>query len=415
MLSKYLVGLKRDLIILLVGYLSYAIGQWLILFILLKNNHILAGEYSYALALTGPLITFSFLQLRTLFISDAKEKYKIELLFLIRILTTIIVISSFFILSYFLNKNLSTIITILMIGISRSLEGFCDLSYGIYQKNNQITKMGRSLMLRGFVPLFIVILLSYYSLLNFFVYINFLGVLLIVYFDIKNFNLIKIKELLSEANKYEKTKEVLKQSLYLSTIGLLMSLVPNIPRYFIEYFEGFEQLALFSTVGYILVVGTLISSAVSDSIIYKLSKLVHEKNKTSFVEIYKKIIFYSILLLVFTVVASLVLSEKFATIIAPNNVKETVSLFFITNITVPIQILASIFMTILISLNFIKYQLIIYFFQVLFLATLCFYLIPKYGMIGASVSLLIMFFITCLVLLFVIKWRINTVYLISIK
>lgn len=277
---------------LLSGNMLFAFSQWLMLiFFSHYSNPLQLGYYSYALALTAPIFMLTNLQLRPILVVDwnTQKKYRFDQYFYIRIISTVIAIVISMILAFY-NHSAGLLIIIIVV-LMKSCEAISDIIYALYNAENKTRFISRSLIIKsiGIILISIVVLLStgdvFYSLLA--VLICYIVTLLLIDFK-------QIKKNLGRVLFWDHSfKKIFLTGLPLGLSVMLISLQTNIPRYFLEYSNGVEQVGVLTILYYFVVIGGIITNSICQYLSPYFSKYFHENEVELLKSTINKALFFS--------------------------------------------------------------------------------------------------------------------------
>lgn len=258
-------SLRRNFSLILSGNLLYTLSQWGILMILAKlGSPRMVGQFTLGLAITAPIILLTDLQLRSVLATDAEREvpYRdyVTLKRWMCAAACLLLILCAFIGGY----PPYTAGIILMIGLSKMIESFCELNYGLFQREDKMNLIARSLISRGILSFTAIALLVWLK-----------GNLLMAVAGLAASWLIVLLILdLKAARKFEKSavvqnfthmKKLFLKSLPLGFVMMMLSLNINIPRYILEKVVGTTSLGYFSAISYILMSGNLLVTALGQA------------------------------------------------------------------------------------------------------------------------------------------------------
>lgn len=269
---------------ILFGNLFYGMCQWGLIVIIAKlANPETVGEFSLGLAVSAPIIMFFNMQARSIQATDSKNDFHFSEYLVFRILTNIAsfaVLTVVVLLSGYKNE---TALIIMIIGFAKIFEATSDIVMGLFQKKEKMEFVAKSLMIRGGVSI-IVVGSSLYITSNFLLSM----VLLSITWGLNLFcyDLNVCKQILSKDDmrgvedrnfviikgcKYKRILRIALLALPLGLVSMLLSLNVNIPKYFIESMMGKNELGLFTSMAYLVLIGSKIVNAIGQVVIPRLS------------------------------------------------------------------------------------------------------------------------------------------------
>lgn len=273
-----------------VGNVVYSACQWGILVLLAKiGNPEMVGKYGLAMAIATPVLALSSLQLRAVLTTDVKEKVHFGEYLGFRLLTT--VLSLVVIAGIALRSPRGSMAVIVVLGVAQAIENLSDLYWGRMQFYDNMDRIAKSMIVRGVLGL---------AAMGAGVYLThqvFWGVVgltlaraaVLLGYDITKRTQLVPRNVLSPseakrilASGYEQLRprwsaavqsELFRTSITLGVIAMLVSLLPNIPRYFLVGSLGERALGIFTATAFLVSTGNLIMTAMGQAAFVRLAKL----------------------------------------------------------------------------------------------------------------------------------------------
>lgn len=268
------------------GNIAYAGCQWGILVILAKlTSPEMVGRFALGLAVTAPIIMLSNLQLRGVQATDARGEYLFGHYLGLRLITTLLALLIITTVVYLGTYSLEAGLVILAVGFSKAFESISDVYYGFMQRCERMDRIAKSRMIKGPLSLCALGVMVYATgnILWGVVGLALTWALILVAYDMPGAALImkwniKSDDQLQSLYKQLLPKFDLKPLLQLAWLAfplgivmLLLSLMPNIPRYFIEYYWSERELGIFAALAYLVVAGSTVVGAMGQSTVPRLS------------------------------------------------------------------------------------------------------------------------------------------------
>jgi O-antigen/teichoic acid export membrane protein len=280
------LSLRKNFSWNLVGNIAYAGCQWGILVILAKlTSPEMVGRFALGLAVTAPIIMLSNLQLRGVQATDARGEYLFSHYLGLRLITTLLALLIITTVVYLGTYSLEAGLVILAVGFSKAFESISDVYYGFMQRCERMDRIAKSRMIKGPLSLCALGAMVYATgnILWGVVGLALTWALILVAYDMPGAALImkwniKSDDQLQSLYKQLLPKFDLKPLLQLAWLAfplgivmLLLSLMPNIPRYFIEYYWSERELGIFAALAYLVVAGSTVVGAMGQSTVPRLS------------------------------------------------------------------------------------------------------------------------------------------------
>jgi O-antigen/teichoic acid export membrane protein len=370
------------------GNLVYALSQWLIITIIARNG---SGEdlgiYSLGLAITAPIVLFFSFQLRTIVATDTKNDFSFSQYLGGRIthltLSFILIVP----IAILYSDNNKTIIIIIIMGIIKYVEALSDICMGYFQKIGKIDLIGKSQFYRGLTTSVIMCLLYIYTQ-N--LIISCLGLLIVmllryIYYDIKNLKPLTVfKPIFGQSSI-----TLMIMTFPLGAASLISSLNTNIPRYFLDYFGGVEEVGVFSALYYVLIAGNMVLTPISLLAAPKIADAYNKDSVSTFIKINVKLASLVSLIFLFFFVIVLFKGELIITILYGEEYSKYVDEFIVISFSLLFAFVTTFFALSTVAARVITLQPIINIIVLVVTLISSYLLISEYSILGASYSLLI--------------------------
>jgi O-antigen/teichoic acid export membrane protein len=261
-----------------VGNVVYSGCQWLMLVLLAKiGNTEMVGQYGLALAIAGPVLALSALQLRAVLTTDVKEQIHFGEYLGFRLLTT--ALSLLVIAGLAFKNHGSAYLVILIVGVAQAIEILSDMYYARMQFDDHMDRIAKSMIARGILGLAAMaagIFLTG-SLVLGVAGLTLARAVVVLGYDIRKSTHVRTNLTLAEGALRPRWSpdaqwELLRTSTTLGIIAMLVSLLPNIPRYFIAGSLGERALGIFTATAFLVSTGNLIITAMGQAAFVRLAK-----------------------------------------------------------------------------------------------------------------------------------------------
>jgi O-antigen/teichoic acid export membrane protein len=275
-----------------VGNVIYSACQWGMLVLLAKlGNPEMVGQYGLALAIATPVFALSTLQLRAVLTTDVHERIHFGEYLGFRLLTTVLSMVIIAGAAFAMHESAESTWVVLIVGVAQALEIVSDLYYAKMQFHEHMDRIAKSMIVRGVVGLAAMGAGVYFAHSVIWGAIGLVvarGLVLVAY-DVRKRTHFQAHSSL-EAHELVQSKrpadqslrprwnrdvqiELLRTSLTLGVIAMLVSLLPNIPRYFIAGSLGERALGIFTATAFLVASGNLIINAMGQSAFVRMAKL----------------------------------------------------------------------------------------------------------------------------------------------
>lgn len=398
------LSLRKNFVWAFASNVINALGQWVMLVILAKMSSVEdVGSFGFAVAVSAPVIMLANLNLSAVYVTDAAEHYQFGEYMTLRLLT---VIAAFFTVLgiVFLGKyDKALMILILSWCLAQCALSIKDLYLGIMQKHERMDKIFFSRIIQTIFSIggfFLV--LYFFKSLNLAVLAVVIGRTLPIFiYDLPiSFNLIKTK---GKNNFYEllpnfRITKILKLFWLAAPLGVVMfltSLNSNIPRYFIEHYQGSAELGYFTALSSFMTAGNLTISALAQSAIPRLA-VYYKDNLRGFRILLVKLGFFGLAIGIAGVLVSLIFGKLILLIFfKPEYTRYNNILILLMFSAIPWYISSFLYDGLLVARR-IKIQIPLTIISIITVLVFCVLLVPRFSQSGAAISIFMGFFIALL-------------------
>jgi O-antigen/teichoic acid export membrane protein len=279
------LSLRRNAAWTLLGNLTFAACHWggFVIVGRLGGPEEL-GRYAFALALVMPIMLFAGLQMRELQVADATQRYRFDDYFAVRLVGT--ACASLVLLVIAVAGYARPIgVAILLVALARGFESLSEVHYGLAHRHRRLDLVAQSMMLRGVLGL-VALGTGYYLTED--LAVGLIGVAVtraVVWwcFDRASTRQWRNSEAGSVSGpSFKRRLELAWMALPLGVAMLLVTLNPNVPRYFIEASAGLAALGLFTSMAHFVVAGRLAINAVAQAAFPRLADLHAAGDRAAF-------------------------------------------------------------------------------------------------------------------------------------
>lgn len=405
--------LRRNFSWTFTGNLIYAASQWGMLVVLAKlGSPEMVGQFTLGLAVTAPVIMFTNLQLRGIQATDAKGDYVFSDYLGLRLIGTGLALLIIAGITLKAGYRLETSLVILAIALAKAFESITDVFNGLIQQHERMDRIAIALMIKG--PLSLLLLAIGVSLTGSVVG-GAIGLaiawgLVLGGWDIRNGRLILNNSshqregenlLVADAEPaksqnplyprwHRKTlSKLVLLALPLGFVMMLISLNTNIPRYFIERYLGERELGIFAAMSYLMVVGSMVVSALAESASPRLAKYYAAGNSTAFRTLLLKLVGVGLMLGMGGVFVAVVAGKPILTLLYRPEYAERADLFAWLMVAAGMGYVSSFLGYGMTAARYFRVQMPLFVLVTGSCAIACFWLIPTQGVRGAAIALII--------------------------
>jgi O-antigen/teichoic acid export membrane protein len=390
------MSLRKNFAWTFTGNLVNAGSLWALIVILTKRTSPEAvGQFSYALALTTPIMLFASLKLRSAQATDQRHEYSFGDYWSLRLLTTLLAMVIIVVLALVNHSKQGLFGVIAIVGVAKGVESLSDIIYGLFQQHERMDLISKSMIARGLLALVIALvsLLLMPSVIILAVSLLLSWSIVLFLHDAPNAKLL-LAERSDSCRIIPKLSRSRLQRLTLLTLPLgasiaIGSLYNNIPRYIIEHSLGTSSLGIFSALAYFMIFGGMIFTALAQSVIPRLARYYAEANYLGFRQILFKLIGLGFSIGLFGVIIALVMGKRFLNIFYTEIYAAHSSLLVLFMIA---NLVDFTFLAIASAVNAMRHfriQVVIASISTLIMAPACFVLVGKIGLEGAAYSMII--------------------------
>ncbi len=399
------LSLRRNIAWVFVGNVVYALSQWLILIVLAKLGTLeMVGQYAFAVALASPIIIFSNLRLRWVVAVDTQREYRFGDYFGLRLSTTFVALVVVALLAL-IAPNSTSALVLLAVACAKGFESISDLLYGRFQLDERLDFMAKSMLLRGVLA---VVAFALGMGLGGSVVWGALGVCLawgfiLLVYDLPN--TVSILRFSTETGANRLTAHtarallrphwdtrVLRRLVLLTLpLGFVVALDTfwnYIPRYFIEFDLGERELGVFAAVASLMSFGGLVVNALGQPAVPRLAKYYSDGNWKASDALLLKLLGGGAIIGILGVVVAVVAGSPLLGFLYRPEYASDPNLLPIVMLAAGIQYVYIFCATALIAMHQFKIQVPLHLTSVLLITALCFYLIPRLGLLGAAWAML---------------------------
>lgn len=399
------ITLRRNFSWTFIGNLIYSACQWGMLVVLAKlGNPEMVGTFTLGLAVTAPVMMFSNLQLRDIQTTDAKNHYLFNDYLGLRLITTGLALPIILWITLATGYKGETAIVIILIGFAKGLESISDVFYGLLQKHEKMDRMAVSVMMKGPLSL---LMLSIGTYISGSIVWGVLGLVIawaciLLIWDIPSYRWL-INKFTSEGEipdslegktakprwQLGTIRKLIWLSLPLGLVMMLISLNANIPRYFLEHSLGKKELGVFAALAYLIVAGNMVVSALGSAARPRLAKYYAGGNVSAYQKLLLQLVAIACLLGLSGILVAWVAGGQILTIVyQPEYAKYTELLIWLM-VTAGIGYVSSFLGEGMTAARYFRTQIPLFIIVTSTSAIASCWFIPRNGLKGAAIALMI--------------------------
>ena len=384
------LSLRRNFSWTFIGNAVYAACQWGMLVVLAKlGSPEMVGQFTLGLAVTAPVIMFTNLHLRSVQATDAKQQFIFNDYLGLRLLSTGLALLIIAAIALFSGYEKETLLVILLIGVAKALESMSDLFYGLIQQQERMDRIAVSLMIKG--PLSLLMLGIGVSISGSVIWgavgLVFAWSIVLVGYDIRS-GVLMLNQMPQPRWHLKTLLKLVWLALPLGFVMMLISLNSNIPRYFIEQYLGKRELGIFAALAYLMVAGGMVVSAVGESATPRLAKYYSSGDSKAFRTLLFKLVGIAALLGSAGVLVAVVAGRQLLSVIYRPEYAEQTNLFVWLMVAAGISYISSFLGYGITAARYFRVQMPLFCAVTATSALGCLWLLPKYGLLGAAIALI---------------------------
>lgn len=383
------LALRTNFVWTLVGNIVYFGAQWGMITVMAKlGSPEMVGRFSYAVAICTPIIMFTNLQLRIVLATDAKGEFHFQHYLGLRIFSSFLAFLAICGVALVSGFRQETFLVVLVVGLAKAFEAVSDVIFGLLQKHERMDRIAISKSVKGVLSLLALgsLILTTKSLIYGVLGLVATWLLMLLIYDIHNAK--KLSSLAISINTTEWSR-LIKLALPLGIVMMLLSLIANVPRYFVEHYQGESGLGFYSALAYLVVAGNLIVSALGQSATPRLSRFYAESNKRAFVLLLSKLMAIGFVFGIAGVAGALLLGRAFLTFFYRPEYAEYNHILVWLMLAGGVGFVASVLGYGMSAARFFRIQLPLFTAVTVCILIACAVLVPKLGLVGAALATLI--------------------------
>ncbi|RIO10857.1 hypothetical protein BUZ94_03850 [Mammaliicoccus sciuri] len=387
-----------------IGNLVVAFSKWLLLILIVRiSSPNEVGSYTFAIALTTPLVLFINMRLRLRYVVEDDLEFK--LIKNIRVFLNYICIIFISIFSYIYYEEY--FLFIIIIAFSKLLDLNSELYYAVLHKiekykNISILMISKAIII---IIIFSIVLFFTNSVLMSLISQLIIQIIFLFFIEKRNEKYVSMHLNIYSWKIYLK---ILLIGLPLGFVQLLNSYNILLPRYIIEQKLTVQLVGVFAAISYLLTIVDLFMNSLSQNIILSIKSKLEDKQYQSLINFLRyKVSLISILIgCLLTAFIYLFGSNILAIIYGDDYIKYN-SVFTIISISFIFNFQSWMFDTTIMALKMYKIQMISSIITLIISSIISYYLIINYELVGASISIVLITLVQCYIKRLIVINKIN--------
>jgi O-antigen/teichoic acid export membrane protein len=273
-----------------------------------------------------------------------------------------------------------------------------DVTAGLLQREEQLKRVAISLMIRGAgsVLAFSVVFASTRNLAAAVLTMAAVWLAVLLFYDLHNVRaLISPAERLFRIDRSE-LRRLFLLGLPLGWVATFASLNANIPRYFLQHYLGLADQGIYASLAYLAIGMGLAVFALTQSVTTRLARLYEGRDVRGFLRLLLRLSMLGVLTIVVGVPASFLLGKPFLTLVYRPDYADHVGLLALFVATSGVTTISAFVFCGMSAARLFRVQLPVYLMTVTVCAASAAILIPRFGLNGAGLAVLISSITTCI-------------------
>ena len=132
------------------GTVWFGFCQWALLVVLAKLGSVdMLGAFTLGLAIALPILMFSCLNLRSIYVTDCDSAYRFRDYLALRLLMSVLSIALAAVVGVIQGYSRELLLVIVLITLARATDYISDIFYAVLQRRESMTAISISMMLKG--------------------------------------------------------------------------------------------------------------------------------------------------------------------------------------------------------------------------------------------------------------------------
>jgi O-antigen/teichoic acid export membrane protein len=376
----------------LAGNVVYSGCMWGMVLVLAKlGSPRIVGQFALGMAIAAPIFMFTNLQLRAVQATDSCSEFEFAHYFTLRCLATLVGLAAVVGLVFASSLDPVAALVVLLAASARVVESLSDVVAGLLQKIERPDQLAKCMVFKGITSL-IAFTGIFWRFRNLAAALLAMGLVWLLVFLAYELGL-ATQALGKHAVLFQFNVPVLKRLLRLSLpLGLVMalgSLYTNIPRYVLEHYRGPRELGIFASLAYLGTSALVVITALGQSATARLSRMFAERQFDAFASLIRKFVLLGVLLGIIGVPLGALLGQPLISALYRPEYAQYLDTFLVMIATTSVLAVASMLGYGVTAARSFRLPVLIVFASVAATALCSTLLVPKFGLMGATLALLI--------------------------
>jgi O-antigen/teichoic acid export membrane protein len=334
---------------------------------------------------------FTNLQLRAVQATDVNAESGFADYFTLRLLATLLGLMLIFGLLPFAGVSAAVRMVIILVSVSKCVECMSDVTAGLLQREEQLKRVAISLMIRGVASVVVFSSIFAYSRSLAFAVIGMIGVwaAVHVFYDLPNVR--RFGHYHKSFFRFDRRElsRLAMLGLPLGWVATLTSLSINIPRYFLQYYVGLADQGIYASLAYLIIVISLVVLALTQSVTTRLARLFADGDHNQFVRLLTKLSMLGVSIMAIGAPLMFLVGRPLLTLLYRREYADHVELSALFVGIAGLYTIGAFLFCGLTAARMFRVQVPVYFAAMLFGVAGSALLVPRYGLMGAGLGLLL--------------------------
>lgn len=388
-------NIKKDFIWNTIGTTIFSFNSLFFMIIVTRINGVdKAGLFTFAFSLASLFQVIANYSGRTFQVTNSDKNIKDSDFLYNRLTTSVFMIILVILYLGFKNYDFYKNIIIILFVIYRLIESLCDSLYAVIQQNEKLYKVGFSLFLKGIISIVIFFLVDYFTnnIILSILSIILVNILIMIFYDIKNCSKIFQHTMYSKKINYN----LLKSGFFVFGFTFLTHYILNAPKYAIDEFLNNEMQAIYGIIIMPASILILCGQLIVQPFLVKIKKLIRANDKNELIIFTMKISLFIFLIGFICILLAYFLGIPVLNILYGINLNKYLISLLIVILGATFYSISFVFSSVLTAMRKTFVQIIFYIISSIFISFLSNVLVINYQVIGACLSYLFIMFLLLL-------------------
>lgn len=381
------------------GNILYALCQWGMLSVLARlGTPEAVGQFALGLSIAAPIMALAMLQLRSLQVTDVHKTYSFGDYFGTRIAWTIVGLLAIVVCAIAGSPDRVTLWVVVLVGLMKAIDSASDIVRGLFQQLERMDLASISLIVKGAGSLLALAVVMWASqnivlasaaaammwMVSFVIYDLPYAKRLLMSHSTTGANLGRVNPRFSRKAFWQLTWTALP----LGVVMAVITLQTHIPRYVLQSFAGTGFLGYFTAIVSPMMAGMMVTAAMGQSASPKLARYFAE-DLNAFIRLLLRLSAISAAVGVAMIAVAFVLGDRILWVLYGVEYTTYHREFIVVAIAWGLQMISSCWGYGLTAAHYFRTQVLLTAASCLATLGAAFVLVPRYGVMGAVLSVLV--------------------------